>query len=151
MKSASPFTPEELAWLWTQGISKESADFQIRRLREGSACVNLVRACSLGDGIGVLPEEEWDELGEEFLKVSAEGRLMHFIPASGAATRMVEVLTMLRLSGRTASELKARADAGDAQAREAWRIWEEWEKLPFHEIVDRRLKEKGESVTSLRQ
>jgi len=151
MPGLASFTPGDLAWLRDQGIGRDSADFQIRRLREGSTYVNMIRACSLGDGIETLPEEEWDALGEEFFKASSEGRLIHFIPASGAATRMVEALNLLRLPGRMASELKARADAGDSHAREAWRIWDEWEKLPFHERVNQRLKEKGESVESLRK
>ena len=48
---------------------------------------HLSRPCVLGDGIESQPQNI-SVLEKEFRKASAEGKLVHFIPASGAATRM---------------------------------------------------------------
>jgi hypothetical protein len=81
------FTADDLLRLKMAGISAEQADLQIRRLKEGATHPRLLRPCELGDGIAPLPADTL-EFEEEFRKACAEGRLIHFIPASGAATRM---------------------------------------------------------------
>ncbi len=69
------------------GISEDSAAAQITRLQNGVISPHLLRPCTIGDGIIPLPTDLFD-LEEEFLKASKGGRIIHFIPASGAATRM---------------------------------------------------------------
>ncbi len=91
----SELTPADLRQLEASGISPEAATLQIRRLREGIRPPRLVRPCKIGDGIGRLPEDT-SELEEEFRKACVEGRILHFIPASGAASRMAESLEKVR-------------------------------------------------------
>lgn len=81
------FSADDLLQLKMAGISAEQAVLQIRRLKEGATPPHLLRPCKLGDGITNLPVDT-SEFEEEFRKICAEGRLIHFIPASGAATRM---------------------------------------------------------------
>jgi hypothetical protein len=69
------------------GISPEEAMLQVERLREGVKFPHLLRPCTQGDGLVSLPLDT-APLEEEFRKISSQGRLVHFIPASGAATRM---------------------------------------------------------------
>jgi len=84
------FTAADLRQLEAAHISPEDAALQLRRLRERVAAPHLLRPCVMGDGLAPLPEdpEKLAGLGEEFRKASAQGRLVHFIPSSGAATRM---------------------------------------------------------------
>ncbi len=93
--SSPEFTAADLERLEAAGISPEAARLQIRRLREGVKSPCLQRPCTLGDGIDSLPEDT-SELEEEFQKACADGRLIHFIPASGAASRMADSLEKAR-------------------------------------------------------
>ncbi len=85
---SASFTAGDLDRLRAAGITRENAERQWQRLKKGLMPVNLLRPCILGDGIEALPETSWEDLSEEFLQACAEGRILHFIPASGAATRM---------------------------------------------------------------
>ena len=80
------FTAEDILQLKTAGITLEQAQLQLRKF-QAKDLPKLLRPCTLGDGISPLPENA-RELEEEFHGASVEGRLIHFIPASGAATRM---------------------------------------------------------------
>lgn len=84
---ADPFTSEDLKQLRLSGIEPGGAASQIRFLRGGMKHPDLLRPGTVGDGIDSLPADT-EELEEAFRKASLEGRLIHFIPASGAATRM---------------------------------------------------------------
>ena len=83
---AGIFTPSDLRQLAAAGITPEKALQQLAFFKK-MVKPDLLRPCTLGDGIATLPSDT-SELEEEFLKASAEGSLIHFIPASGAATRM---------------------------------------------------------------
>ena len=85
--SAGIFTGSDIRQLKAAGITPEQALMQIQRLKEGAKPLRLARPCAIGDGISSLPTET-EELGEAFQKACREGRFVHFIPASGAATRM---------------------------------------------------------------
>ena len=81
------FSSADLLLLQKSGISIEDATLQIKHLREGIAAPKLTRPCTLADGIDRITDQI-AELEHQFLRACKEGQLVHFIPASGAATRM---------------------------------------------------------------
>jgi hypothetical protein len=96
----------------------EDARRQLSNLRHPPAAVRLVRPCTLGDGIVSLGAEEmagWLALHDEAARA---GRVVKFVPASGAASRMFRDLLALRASGcpPTPAELAERERAGDREA-----------------------------------
>lgn len=84
------WTEADRAQLRARGISEQEAGEQLARLAAPHAWADLVRPCTIGDGI-----EAWDaatvdaHVGRSSGAV-ADGRVSMFVPASGAATRMFQ-------------------------------------------------------------
>ncbi len=136
------FDSADAARLAAAGITPDDALRQLDCLRRGAVFQRLLRPGVIGDGIETSPkktraeEAEEAEEAEAFQRACAEGRVLHFIPASGAASRMVAAMqrTLEALHTGSADELEKRAAAGDVDARSAWKVWREWDRLPFDRI-----------------
>jgi hypothetical protein len=61
---------------------------QIETFEKGIPYLKLLKPCLIGDGIKVIPEDEQKGYIDLFLSALDEGRIIKFVPASGAATRM---------------------------------------------------------------
>lgn len=70
------------------GIAMEELDRQIEVLGRGISPVRLSRPCVLGDGIAAISDEERPFVLAAYEEARKEGRLLKFVPASGAASRM---------------------------------------------------------------
>jgi len=86
------FTPEDLAQIEAHGLTPEQVGRQLDRFREGFPFLKVVRAASPGDGIVVLAEAELDEAAACYERAASGLRIVKFVPASGAATRMFKEL-----------------------------------------------------------
>lgn len=82
------FTAADVEQLAEAGISPESAEAQLDFLLEGAKPLKLNRPCTVGDGIITLPREEMEEMVKRYDQAALGGRVMKFVPASGAASRM---------------------------------------------------------------
>ena len=83
-------TQNDIKILQEKGISKEKIDYQISLLKKGTPYVKLVRPATPNDGIIVYDENEINgfiKAYEEYLS-SKSVKVVKFVPASGAATRM---------------------------------------------------------------
>lgn len=74
-----------------RGISLEQAQRQLQRLA-GTHYRELIRPCTVGDGIRQIGEEEIPELHALHAEAARAGRFVKFVPASGAASRMFDSL-----------------------------------------------------------
>lgn len=81
---------EDLKELGERGIPPEEVQRQRQILLSRRAFVELIRPCTLGDGIRRIPEGEEPELVSLQEEAASEGRFLRFVPASGAASRMFE-------------------------------------------------------------
>lgn len=88
---ANEFTQAEWLQLSEQGITKEQVEQQLERFQNGFPFADLVRPCVPGDGMLNL-KDELDELIHFFDSAATAIRLIKFVPASGAATRMFKDL-----------------------------------------------------------
>jgi hypothetical protein len=101
------FTARDLDGLKAAGISPALAQNQLRLLRQGSKPPRLLRPCALGDGIRALSQEAIEDLAPEGKRAFFEGRVVHFLPASGAASRMADSFRELRRQGEVPDALAA--------------------------------------------
>lgn len=97
------FTPADLAQLRNVGISPEAAAEQLARLRRPPAPMRLLRAATVGDGIDQFPITRGGDIARLIDRgdaAASAGRVLKFVPASGAATRMFkDLITALHGSG----------------------------------------------------
>jgi hypothetical protein len=82
----------DIEFLGSMGIDEIQVNRQLEMLRRGTRYANLVRAAIINDGIVKFSEEEQKDLVSIFTKASKEKKIIKFVPASGAATRMFQVL-----------------------------------------------------------
>lgn len=73
-------------------IPAEEAERQLALFQNPPKPLQVVRACTLNDGILQITEDDSSRLIELFDSAAAHGRISRFIPASGAATRMFQEL-----------------------------------------------------------
>ena len=131
--------------------------------RKGTPWIKLHRPCTIGDGIAVFPADEIESLALRYDEAVAAGRVMKFVPASGAASRMFQGLMQQLESASAASDedaslnrfLKdlrhfafyddlaaaARAEGGDPQTYIAERH--------FHQVLEFLLTSRGLNYANL--
>ncbi len=94
---------EILSQLKDKGVSKETALSQIETFKRGIPFTNLVRSCTIGDGIENI-DQELNKYIRIYERESVSKKVIKFVPASGAASRMFKEL--LAVSDRGAKILK---------------------------------------------
>ena len=70
------------------GVSTASVEEQLAAYRRGSSYLKLNRPCAVKDGIVSIAPEQRKRLIDLYENNSGKYRLMKFVPASGAASRM---------------------------------------------------------------
>ncbi|MBW1916069.1 MAG: DUF4301 family protein, partial [Deltaproteobacteria bacterium] len=86
------FTQNDLEQISERNTTPEKILDQIETFKKGFRFSNLVRPCTRGNGITVLKEKELIPLSKICSQAASEGRIMKFVPASGAASRMFKLL-----------------------------------------------------------
>ncbi len=95
-----------------QGLTIEEVGRQLALFRRGVPSVRLNRPCVAGDGIVVIPESERPSLLAACEEARRTHRLMKFVPASGAASRMFREWYSCFAAGGFADEAARTAFAG---------------------------------------
>lgn len=90
--------------LEAHGIGVEEARWQLALLRDPPAKTKLARPARIGDGILPWPEgHEADRFADEGRAAARAGRLIRFVPASGAASRLFAELRAAQVDGYSAN------------------------------------------------
>lgn len=75
-----------------RGISEEDVERQLENFRRGFPYARLARAATQGDGITQLTKKQLVELDNIYHESLANVKIVKFVPASGAASRMFKDL-----------------------------------------------------------
>ena len=86
------WSEEDLKQMKEHGVSPEEVDRQIALYESGNTIIQLQEACTLGNGIQQLSENDLSELTRRFEKNQKQLDICKFVPASGAASRMFQFL-----------------------------------------------------------
>ena len=85
------FTDKDKEQAKNLGIEQATITAQIERFKNGFPKLNISRAANVGDGIVKFSDEELQKLALDFDKIE-NTKIVKFVPASGAATRMMKEL-----------------------------------------------------------
>ncbi|HXV76353.1 MAG TPA: DUF4301 family protein [Candidatus Polarisedimenticolaceae bacterium] len=146
MTDAAKLTPADVEQIRERGVAIEEIERQIALLRAPRHFVRLERACSVGDGIVRIADEEARGLLEAHAAAAGQGRFCKFVPASGAATRMFRDLSVFRAAPRSAEafdEIRRSARAGDRPALALETFLAELERFPFADALRARMADDG--------
>ncbi len=86
------FSNQDLEQLRKRGISLQTIERQIHHFQSGFPYMKLVRPAVPGDGIHILDETRLAFFTNHFDDTCRKHRMMKFVPASGAASRMFKHL-----------------------------------------------------------
>lgn len=92
------FNDRDLRDIRERGMTPDQVLTQIERFRKGFPFCRLDRPCTVGDGVVALKPGEIQRLSQVHFQASGAGRVMAFVPASGAASRMFK--SLLSIYGR---------------------------------------------------
>ena len=82
------------------GLTPAALETQLKNFREGFPFLPVTRAASCGDGIRVLDAAEIEQAAARYDRAKESLRVVKFVPASGAATRMFKDLFEFVREGR---------------------------------------------------
>lgn len=86
------FTEKDLKQFNDKGIDVEKVNEQIAHFKKGFPFVKLYAPATKENGLRVLSEEEEQEYLQDYEEVMTENKVLKFVPASGAASRMFKHL-----------------------------------------------------------
>ncbi|MFW5702101.1 MAG: DUF4301 family protein [Bacteroidota bacterium] len=125
-------------------IPEKKIIHQLEMFRKGAPYVKLVRPCTVGDGIRRIEATENEKYLRLHERAAADGRLMKFVPASGAATRMFKSLNKIYKMGDRVDyrRLKQMTDS-DPAATETLKFFDNIEKFAFYDELRQAMKLNG--------
>jgi len=132
--------PEDIEALRARGMQPEEVESQIERFRKGAPFLELVRPCTVGDGIVRLTADARERCLQVFEGRARGRRLVKFVPASGAASRMFRDLLKIRegVEPVRMDRVRALAEEGDGAARAGIQFMEGIRRFAFFgELRDR--------------
>ncbi len=134
-EAGAVFHEKDLQQIAAQGTTVAQVQEQIETFRRGLPFLQLERPCTVGDGITVLTPAERDRYIELCTHASREGRVTKFVPASGAASRMFQLLLSVIERGVTLSDAQIAelAQNGDAECRAALQFVQDLHTFAFHD------------------
>ena len=148
--STRDFDDSDLRQLQARGITIDEVQHQLLCFERPPYFADVVRPCTIGDGIQRIAAEDCAELLEIHARASAAGRLSSFVPASGAATRMFAGLIAFHAVPPgdlpTWDQLREAASRGDAASAEVVAFVRGAARLPFRDALDSELRPRGMSV-----
>ncbi len=140
---------EELQEESNLNIEPEVIIEQIKRFQRGIPFVKLAKPCKIGDGIKVIGEDEQQELINSFREALDFGRVMKFVPASGAATRMFKKLQAVLLENRSLTLEELRKQKEDENVSATIEFIENIHRFAFFDDLQMCLKNDGKNYKEL--
>lgn len=139
-------TNNDLEKLEQAGINLAKVEEQVNRIKKGTAFVDLIRSCKIGDGILRVNESEKNELINRFNKAVEQKIIIKFVPASGAASRMFRKLESFMNSGinRSLEELKS-----DKNNEYIYRFFANLSKFAFYNDLKTTIEKDGKALDEL--
>ncbi|MFH0813418.1 MAG: DUF4301 family protein, partial [Pseudomonadota bacterium] len=145
------FYNDDLKQMEALDISEEQVRSHIEAFKKGNFYLKLNRPCIVRDGIITVPEEQIQELTLEHKEAASKGRLLKFVPASGAASRMFEALLAFyeHYHDITLEEITKRFNEEDKKAQELLRFTEGIKQFAFFDDLKSAMGRDGFDVEHL--
>jgi hypothetical protein len=94
------FIEKDLDKIKVRGASLETIEQQIENFKKGFPYLNVIKAATIGDGIISLSDSQAGKYAKYFDSRAPKLKLLKFVPASGAATRMFKSLFSAKDEGK---------------------------------------------------
>ncbi len=130
------FTDDEINQIENHGLTVEEVARQIELIQSGVKIPRLIKPAVIGEGIVEINDKKKEELIRYWKEKAGKYRVVKFVPASGAATRMFKSLNKIyhNYASITFSQLKKEAEL-DKELSKAKKFFENLDKFPFAEDI----------------
>ncbi|MBT8385887.1 MAG: DUF4301 family protein [Ignavibacteria bacterium] len=124
---------------------------QVETFEKGIPPVRIVRACTIGDGLRIIPEGKYSNYIEFFKNAANNERIIKFVPASGAASRMFKKLQSALFNLKTkGEELENAAISGDEESITVLEFVNNIEHFAFYDELKKNMEEAGLDLDKLK-
>ena len=86
------FSDTDLQQIKSHGLTVDEINQQLHDFENGFPFSNIVKPAIDGDGIMIVDDKEYDTMAREYDNYAKTHKIVKFVPASGAATRMFKDL-----------------------------------------------------------
>ncbi len=135
----------------TKGIPQENVEAQLKRFIRGFPDLQMDRPTTIDNGIVQILEREESDLADRFHQAQKQGRIMKFVPASGAASRMFKSLQAMLNGGIKLTKEFLESHTEDEDAAFTRDFLKNLETFAFYEDLVDVLKEHGTDPAALKQ
>ncbi|HMR16012.1 MAG TPA: DUF4301 family protein, partial [Mariniflexile sp.] len=125
------FTEKDIQQIQAHGVSVETVQAQIETIQSGMVYSHLVEAAHIGNGILRCDEKQQVDYMQLFDNERNTLKIIKFVPASGAATRMFQFLFQFLNDYDGSKPIAAYSESNT----ELSVFLNGLEKFPFYEIV----------------
>src|SRR3970040_184382 len=145
------FDKENIKQIKSRGLTLQKGISQIETIKKGIPFINLLRPCTRSDGITAIEKSDLHRLVEVYLQAALSGRVMKFIPASGASSRMFKQLLSFnnRYEKIDLRHISAKADKGDSDYITFSQFIKGIKQLPFYEDLKSVMSKNGLDIEAL--
>lgn len=126
-------TENDKAQLSQKNIAESKLNEQLRMFEKGIPFTRLDRACTIGDGILQIPADQHELLLSNHSFAAFNGRLLKFVPASGAASRMFKQLLALLNSEMDITHEYLNTNASKDPAKFGLKFFSELKRFAFYD------------------
>lgn len=132
------FSSQDFVQIFDNGIPLKTIENHLTIFKTGTPKAILDRPVTIGDGILKLSEIEFQEFSNRFDAKKSDLKLMKFVPASGAASRMFQFLSEF-LNEFDVENESINAYINRKKATHLMVFLAGMEKFPFYEIINETL------------
>lgn len=145
------FSEKDLQQIQEKGKAPEEVLAQVAVFEKGFPHARLRRPCTAGDGIRVLDTGDIGAFLEAHGRAAGQGRVMKFVPASGAASRMFKALLSFynRPDPVRGAEVAAGAEKGDKDSIAVLDFMNNIKYFAFYEDLESMMTRHGLDVEAL--
>ena len=132
------------------GSVEEKVLSQIEMIKKGTLFIKLNRPATPGDGITVFQKNDIERLIVSYLDAVSSGRVVKFVPASGAATRMFQLLLCFYHRSETIdlNAISLRAESSDTACKDFLQFINGLKEFAFYEDLKEVMLEQGLNIES---
>jgi len=148
--STDRLTAQDLKQIKSHGLTKESVLHQIQAFKS-MEFIELHEPCVPGNGILEIDEETQGTSFPGFQAALDAGRVIKFVPASGAATRMFQSLRILYYSYDQIDYRMLRSEDPQVEKNLSWfqEFIQEIKRFPFYPDLQTEMSKKGLEIENL--
>jgi Domain of unknown function (DUF4301) len=132
-------------------LSTDKVIEQIKFFENGMPFLKILRPCIIGDGLKVITKDGQESYIKIYFSALNEGRVIKFVPSSGAATRMFkkQLSVSVKYENSDFLKIKSLAEKGDEDCKATLEFFENIHCFAFYDELKKTVEKNGKNIDEL--